>query len=361
MEPYRLCLAHGECSAIALNEDISFATLKVNLNLRAAIGATVIEHVTDWHEYLRRASRHFEGAPRPVWASLGNQSGGADFDCPDSQGDEIGMCKFVCTEFHCVNGYLACIRHADCEAIEVTTEGGSGGLDYDGGGAVAAAAAAAAAYDEGDNSDSSAFAPGFTWVTLKTNVTRRVRDHRDMVVGSGVQRILAGNKSAWHVAFRSMKAAVDAKGQSSSWIETYERLAPLTVAETLLPLNPDTPARPIVLTTSVVTGHDFGCAAGDGVDLEVCTFECLNTFCVEAYWLCLELAECLGVQVTDSQGLRAPHATLKTYLALSENEAASGDGVVRSEADWLERAMPGGKWDRHQMKDGGTLLPPEAE
>ena len=28
MEPYRLCLAHGECSAIALNDDLSFATLK---------------------------------------------------------------------------------------------------------------------------------------------------------------------------------------------------------------------------------------------------------------------------------------------------------------------------------------------
>eukprot|EP00966_Prymnesium_polylepis_P211834 4906310-Prymnesium_polylepis.1 len=38
MEPYRLCLAHTECTAVSLNTDLSFATLKARRSaLRAAL------------------------------------------------------------------------------------------------------------------------------------------------------------------------------------------------------------------------------------------------------------------------------------------------------------------------------------
>ena len=42
MEPYRLCLAHLECTAIAVNEDLTFATLKKQLFAHAEANSTAL-------------------------------------------------------------------------------------------------------------------------------------------------------------------------------------------------------------------------------------------------------------------------------------------------------------------------------
>ena len=48
MEPYRLCIAHPECTAIAVNKDLSFATLKSSLFAHASASATPVNKHADW-------------------------------------------------------------------------------------------------------------------------------------------------------------------------------------------------------------------------------------------------------------------------------------------------------------------------
>eukprot|EP00966_Prymnesium_polylepis_P176591 4088660-Prymnesium_polylepis.1 len=51
LEPYRLCLAHAECSAIAMSKDLTFATLKRDLFPHIAKSATAVVKVADWQEW----------------------------------------------------------------------------------------------------------------------------------------------------------------------------------------------------------------------------------------------------------------------------------------------------------------------
>ena len=51
MEPYRLCLAHDECTAIAVNADLSFATLKSQLYVKAAASAAPCTSLADWQRW----------------------------------------------------------------------------------------------------------------------------------------------------------------------------------------------------------------------------------------------------------------------------------------------------------------------
>jgi hypothetical protein len=48
MEPYRLCLAHAECSAVAVNSDLSYATLKKDLFEHILPNATSITSLSAW-------------------------------------------------------------------------------------------------------------------------------------------------------------------------------------------------------------------------------------------------------------------------------------------------------------------------
>eukprot|EP00327_Prymnesium_parvum_P041622 CAMPEP_0195656492 /NCGR_PEP_ID=MMETSP0815-20121206/35023_1 /TAXON_ID=97485 /ORGANISM="Prymnesium parvum, Strain Texoma1" /LENGTH=211 /DNA_ID=CAMNT_0040800855 /DNA_START=18 /DNA_END=650 /DNA_ORIENTATION=- len=52
IEPYRLCLAHSECSAIAMSDDLSFATLKHDLFPNVARSAAPIRSLTDWQAWV---------------------------------------------------------------------------------------------------------------------------------------------------------------------------------------------------------------------------------------------------------------------------------------------------------------------
>lgn len=61
LEPYRLCLAHAECSAISLNSDLSFATLKRSLYSSIAPSATAVTAIEHWRAALVNMSSHFDG------------------------------------------------------------------------------------------------------------------------------------------------------------------------------------------------------------------------------------------------------------------------------------------------------------
>ena len=57
MEPYRLCLAHAECTAIAVNKDLSFATLKVTLFSHVEPSAAACNSLADWEGWWANRTR----------------------------------------------------------------------------------------------------------------------------------------------------------------------------------------------------------------------------------------------------------------------------------------------------------------
>ena len=120
-EPYRLCLAHAECSGLAMNADLSFATLKRYLYPSILPSAAELNSAADWRSYLSNMSSHFDGRPRDLWVTLGSALENAtDFHCPDSDDDDdASSCRIQCFLPHCTEAYTACIAHAQCAAIEL--------------------------------------------------------------------------------------------------------------------------------------------------------------------------------------------------------------------------------------------------
>ena len=90
----QLCLAHAECAAVALNEDLSYATLKASLYPSVAAVAVTVQTKDEWRSYLRNSSAHLTGEARDVWVASAHL--GADFGCVDSE--VAGKCEFACAQ-----------------------------------------------------------------------------------------------------------------------------------------------------------------------------------------------------------------------------------------------------------------------
>ncbi|KAL1499208.1 hypothetical protein AB1Y20_013716 [Prymnesium parvum] len=160
IEPYRLCLAHLECGAIAVNPALSFATLKRTLPASAESFVRIIHSKREWREWLANATLTRGGKLRRVHVALHPLAGGGhDFPCPDSEGADVKACQLSCSSSsECRSAYDHCINHAPCAVIELN-------------------------------------APLFTWATLKAGPVNR----------SDTLEIADG--ASWHATFQKITEA----------------------------------------------------------------------------------------------------------------------------------------------------------
>lgn len=228
----------------------------------------------------------------------------------------------------CADAYERCIKHTACEGVQLN-------------------------------------APLLTTASLRAMVpagdaARRSRGRateRGFASSGSADTALVANVSQWHLAFRSILAAVEvanATGEKAgSWLGTFLSLGPLAATGAELA---SATQHAIVLATSFVNGFDFGCAAGDGADASRCEVACVQPVCVNAYHHCLSLAQCLGVYVEKPDAIEHSEsspswiATLKTFVPVNGEE---GGALVLSEADWRQALTPKGRWEPAE----GQLMP----
>lgn len=318
-EPYRLCLAHAECSGLAMNADLSFATLKRYLYPSILPSAAELNSAADWRSYLSNMSSHFDGRPRDLWLTLGSALANAtDFHCPDSDDDDDeSSCRIQCILPHCTEAYAACIAHAQCAAIELEV-------------------------------------PDLGWATLKTApewdastlvAAAALANRAGHSMWGGSKRL--ANVSEWHIAYRAASLAANATDSNaralvpfaqSAWGQQLQALEHLAGSGSGGELSSGAPPRAVALSWAPSAGHDFGCALSEGSRPDSCEIVCQERDCADAYRHCIAHVECLGVSVDD--GSNEIRATLKEYVV---NDEAEPLVVCRSEADWKVAFAPHAK------------------
>ena len=114
MEPYRLCLAHAECSAIAVNKDHSFATLKAELYRPVAAVAHSCSSLDEWKAWFSNRTKANLPAGSYLSSCTGCSVEGGILTCTScgrTDGSSLAASVPVggCSSFENNNGVITCL------------------------------------------------------------------------------------------------------------------------------------------------------------------------------------------------------------------------------------------------------------
>ena len=324
MEPYSLCLAHLECGAIVVNEEITFATLKRTMP-RDPSGVMLLRTCSsreEWRAWLSVASLASvavtESPPRPIRLAL-SRIVGHDFACPDSEGTDPEACQLQChpaSDPRCVVAYHRCLAHASCDVVELN-------------------------------------APECTWATLKAT-SKSAAAAEGAASGLGLT-LLIETEVQWQHAFRAVQlAAHEGVGAARAMLLHPEwRDAPAAHATQA--------ARPLALDLSPsaeAEGDDFSCVAeSEGNATDSCQVACLEAGCMEGYQLCQRHVQCVAVHLNeDRTWATLKKASLRRTQA-APSHAASEATMIRTMDEWLKHAckLPHHDEARRQRRRGLLL------
>ena len=320
MEPYSLCLAHLECGAIVVNEDITFATLKRTMP-RDPSGVMLLRSCSsreEWRAWLSAASLASvavtESPPRPIRLAM-SRVVGHDFACPDSEGTDLEACQLQChpaSDPCCVVAYHRCLAHASCDVVELN-------------------------------------APECTWATLKATSKSAAAAAEGAASGLGLTQLIK-TEVQWQHAFRAVQLAAHEGVGAARAMQLHPewRDAP-AAAQATRPLSLD------LSPSADAEGDDFSCVAeSEGNATDSCQVACLEAGCMEGYKLCQRHVQCVAVHLNaDRTWATLKRVSMKRTQA-APSHAASVATTIRTMDEWLKLAckLPHHDEARRQRRRG---------